>query len=83
MLKYQLTDEGYVANLLILSATGEPVFTLASSYLLASSGQFIWDGRNNRGKVANIGIYVIYIEIYHPVIGKRKQMKIPIVLSSN
>jgi hypothetical protein len=81
VLKYQLPEEGYVVNLLILSATGEQVFTFASNYLLAASGQFIWDGRSNSGKQANVGIYVIYIEIYHPVIGKRKQMKIPIVLS--
>jgi hypothetical protein len=82
VLKYQLPEEGYIANLLILSATGEKVLTLASNSLLAASGQCIWDGRNNSGKVANVGIYVIYIEIYHPVIGKRKQIKIPIVLTS-
>lgn len=82
VIKYQLPEEGYVANLLMLSVTGENVFTLASNCLLATTGQFIWDGRSNNGKVANVGIYVIYIGIYHPVIGKRKEMKIPIVLSS-
>jgi hypothetical protein len=82
VLKYTLEEEGYVANGLVLSATGERIFSFAGNQLLASSGQLTWDGRNNHGKVANIGIYVIYIEIIHPLKGKRKHFKLPVVLSS-
>lgn len=82
VLKYVLKEEGYVANILILSATGERVFSFANNLLLASEGQVYWDGRNNHGKLANIGIYVIFVEIIQPLQGKRKQFKIPVVLSS-
>ncbi|MPN06267.1 hypothetical protein SDC9_153523 [bioreactor metagenome] len=82
VLKYVLEEEGYVANILILSATGERVFSFANNELLASSGQLLWDGRNDHGKVATVGIYVIFIEIIQPTKGKRKHFKIPVVLSS-
>lgn len=82
VLKYVLDEAGYVADILILSATGERVFSLLSNELLATSGELFWDGRNDRGKVAAVGIYVIFAEIIQPVKGKRKQFKIPVVLSS-
>lgn len=82
VLKYVLDEAGYVADVLILSATGERVFSLINNELLATSGELFWDGRNDRGKVAAVGIYVFFIEIIQPVKGKRKQFKIPVVLSS-
>lgn len=82
VIKYALEEEGYVANILILSATGERIFSLVNNELLASSGQFMWDGRNDKGKVASVGIYVVFVEIIQPAEGKRKHFKIPVVLSS-
>lgn len=83
VINYTVEQEGYMATILLLSATGERVFNLASNQLLATSGQVVWDGRNNEGKLSNIGIYVILVELFHPVYGKRKQFKIPVVLTSN
>ncbi|MDO9635079.1 MAG: lamin tail domain-containing protein [Paludibacter sp.] len=82
MLKYELPEAGYVANIAVMTATGEKVFTIAANHVLAGEGFFFWDGRNQSGKISNIGIYVIYTEIFHPLNGIRKQIKIPVVLSS-
>lgn len=82
MLKYELPEAGYVANIMVMTATGEKVFTMAANHVLASEGFFFWDGRNQAGKISNIGIYVIYTEIFHPLHGIRKQIKIPVVLTS-
>lgn len=82
VLKYTSELEGYLANILVLSANGERIFNLAANQLLGSSGQLIWDGRNSAGKVANVGIYVIFVQLFQAELGKRKQFKIPLVLSS-
>jgi len=65
-----------------LNSVGVKVFQLASDILLSSEGFFSWDGRNDNGKIANAGIYVLCFEIFNPKIGARKRIKLPIVVSS-
>jgi len=82
LLHYELPESGYVINISILSSTGEKVFSIAEQYIGAQQGFFIWDGRNQQGRISNIGVYVYFIELFHPDTGKRKRMKLPVVLSS-
>lgn len=81
-IRYKTESNGYVANAYILNAVGVKVFQLAANILLSSEGFFLWDGRTDRGKNCNVGIYVLYFEMFNPETGGRKQQKLPIVVSS-
>ena len=79
---YKTDANGYVANVLILNAVGVKVLQLASNILLSTEGFMTWDGKTDKGKNANVGIYVLYFEMFNPKTGSRKQLKLPIVVSS-
>jgi hypothetical protein len=79
---YKTDTNGYVANVMILNAVGVKVFQLASNILLSTEGFLTWDGKTSSGKNANVGIYVLYFEMFNPKTGSRKQLKMPIVVSS-
>jgi len=82
LIHYKTESFGYVANAIILNAVGVKVFQLASNILLSSEGVLSWDGRTSAGKNANVGIYVLYFEMFNAESGIRKQKKLPIVVSS-
>ena len=79
---YKTETTGYIANVLILNQSGVKIFQLASNILLATEGFLTWDGRTDKGKNANVGIYVLYFEMFNAKIGTKKQLKLPIVVSS-
>ena len=82
MIHYKTDTNGYVANVLILNAVGVKVFKPASNIILSTEGFLTWDGKTENGKTANVGIYVLYFEMFNPKTGNRKQFKMPIVVSS-
>ena len=71
-----------MANALILNAVGEKVFQLATNQLLSTEGFMIWDGKTDKGRNANVGVYVLYFEMFNPQNGVRRHSKLPIVVSS-
>ena len=79
---YKTELNGYVANVIILNAVGVKVRQLASNVLLATEGIITWDGKTDNGKNANVGVYVLYFEMFNTQTGARKQQKLPIVVSS-
>jgi len=79
---YKTDAAGYVANIIILNAVGVPVCRLASNILLSTTGFLTWDGKTDNRKNANVGIYILYFELFNPNTGNRKQLKMPIVVSS-
>jgi len=81
MIHYKTDTNGFVANALILTPNGEKVFHLVSNQLLSTEGMLSWDGRTDKGKNVNAGIYVLYFEMFNPQTGARKQSKLPIVVS--
>jgi methionine-rich copper-binding protein CopC len=82
VIKYRTDAAGYVANVMILNAVGVRVVTLGANILLPTEGFLIWDGKTGSGKNANVGIYVLYFEMFNPNTGERKRQKLPIVVSS-
>jgi len=42
----------------------------------------IWDGKTDKGRNANVGVYVLYFEMFNPQNGVRRHSKLPIVVSS-
>ena len=81
-IRYKTDTTGYVANVLILNQVGMKVYQLASGILLSSEGFLTWDGRTDKGKIANPGIYVLYVELFNPQTGAKKITKLPIVVST-
>jgi len=81
-IRYKTDANGYVANAIILNAVGVKVYQLASNVLLSSEGFLTWDGKTDSGKNANVGVYVLYFEMFNAQTGVRKQQKLPIVVSS-
>jgi hypothetical protein len=81
-IRYKTDANGYVANAIILNAVGVKVYQLASNILLSSEGFLTWDGKTDTGKNANVGVYVLYFEMFNAQTGVRKQQKLPIVVSS-
>jgi hypothetical protein len=79
---YKTETSGYIANVLILNQVGVKVFHLGTNILLSSEGFLTWDGRTDKGKNVNIGIYVLYFEMFNPQTGIKKEIKLPIVVSS-
>lgn len=63
---YTADKPGFVLNLRIFDAHGRLVRNLLRSELLAASGVFKWDGVNDEGTKARSGIYILWIELFHP-----------------
>lgn len=81
-IRYKTDMNGYAANVLILNPAGVKVRQLASNILLSTEGFLTWDGLSDQGKLTNVGIYVLYFEMFNPLNGNRKQFKMPIVVSA-
>ena len=62
-ISYSFSDVGYTASISIYDSKGRLVRRLIDSKLLELQGQVIWDGIDDRGNKANIGIYIIYVEV--------------------
>jgi hypothetical protein len=58
-------QSGFVGNLIIYDSKGRQVRRLANNELLACKGQFSWDGSMNGGAAAQIGIYIIWFEVFN------------------
>ncbi len=78
---YQFTEPGYTANVRIYDARGREVRTVVRNELLSSSGQFQWDGTDDEGKKARVGIYIAHVEIFN-LSGKVKRFKRQLVLAA-
>jgi hypothetical protein len=81
-IRYKTEMNGYAANVLILNPAGVKVRQLASNILLSTEGFLTWDGLTDQGKNVNVGIYVLYFEMFNPLNGNRKQFKMPVVVSA-
>ncbi len=78
---YRVGEPGYAANLFIFDMAGVQVARLASNDLLSTEGLYTWDGRLSNGSLANMGVYVVYFEVFHTEKGVRKVIKKPVVVS--
>ena len=78
--QYQLTEPGYVANVVVLDVTGKEVRHLVKNATLGLKGSWNWDGLDEKGKKLPVGNYIIYTEIFN-LQGKRKSFKNVVVLA--
>jgi len=63
---YNLDTPGYTANVSIFDSRGRRVRILSRSELLATEGVITWDGSTDDNQKANVGIYIIHIELFDP-----------------
>ncbi len=63
---YAFPDPGLVATVRIFDSEGRKIRILAEGDLLASEGVWTWDGVNDAGIRAHVGIYLVYVETLHP-----------------
>lgn len=62
---YTLEQPGYVANIRVFDSRGRPVRLLVQGKLLATSGVINWDGTNDAGLKASVGLYIIHVEVFN------------------
>lgn len=77
---YEFNQPGYVANVTIFDSRGRRIRFLHDNEMLGTSGSFLWDGEDETGRKADIGIYVFFIEVFD-LKGKVKVYKKTCVLA--
>ncbi len=65
-IQYQTPQSGFLANVKIFDTKGREVQTLTRNELLGTNGILQWDGTTAEGRKARIGIYLLWIELFHP-----------------
>ncbi len=63
---FHLDDAGYMAKIQIFDSRGRLVRNLGGNMMPGNEAEYFWDGINNDGNKASIGIYIIYVELYNP-----------------
>jgi flagellar hook assembly protein FlgD len=79
-ISYTFDHPGYVANIVIFDGEGRQIRDLITNELLGTTGIFSWDGITNDKEKANIGIYVIWFEVFD-IEGNVKRYKRTAVLA--
>ena len=79
-IQYKVNEPGYVANITIFDGAGRPVRVLVNNGTMALTGNWNWDGLNDKGTRLPIGTYIVYTEIFN-LQGKKKHFKNAIVLA--
>lgn len=77
---YRLNQSGYMARGWIFDLSGRKVALIADNTSLGTQGYLEWNGKGRDGSPVNTGIYIIYLELWHPggnVIRKKQVLLIP------
>ena len=77
---YEFDKPGFVANITLFDSKGRIVKKLVRNQLLGTNGFFSWDGTNDARQMSPIGIYLIFIDLFHSD-GTLKQIKKTCVLA--
>lgn len=60
IIRYSLKKPGAIANISAFSSAGVRVKQIARNLTLGSEGTISWDGLNDKGSLAPVGIYIIH-----------------------
>lgn len=80
-ISYEFPEPGYVGSVTIFDSNGRLIKNLVQNKLLGTSGTYTWNGITNDYQKANIGIYIIFIEVFD-IHGNTKTYKKTAVLAS-
>lgn len=76
---YSLEKPGFTANINVYDSRGRLSRTLYRSELLATEGILTWDGTTDDNLKADMGVYIIFIELFDPE-GNVRNHKVTTVL---
>lgn len=74
LIQYQFAQPGYVANITIMDAAGRPAKVLQRNATCGISGNFRWDGLNDKLQKVPVGTYIVFTEIFN-LQGRRQVFK--------
>jgi hypothetical protein len=80
-IEYVLDDPNSLLKVSIYDRYGRSVRRLTDSYQAGSQGVLIWDGRDDHGRIARIGIYIIHVEAFNGHTGYRQAFRETAVLA--
>lgn len=63
-IQYAFDEPGYTSNIYIFDERGREVMHLVKNQLAGREGIYKWGGETNDGTKANIGVYVVVVEIF-------------------
>ena len=81
-IRYRAVAIGTVARVRIYDAQGRSVRTLRDAELLGTEGTMTWDGADDDGLKARVGIYVVVVELSNPQ-GPAREEKLVAVLAGD
>lgn len=81
-LNYQLDQPGYVGSVTVYDALGRLTRRLLRNESLPTTGQVQWDGTTDNGHKAAVGYYLLYIELFRPNGGERREYKKTVVVGA-
>ena len=73
-IRYKFDEPGYIGSVSIFNSIGQLVKRIANNELMAIEGSFLWNGLYENNQRADIGIYIIYFEVFN-LQGKVKRYK--------
>jgi hypothetical protein len=79
-LQYEVTEAGYIANIIVFDKAGRPVRHLVRNGTLGLKGYWNWDGLSDKGDKLPVGTYIILTEIFN-LQGKKEQFRNAVVLA--
>ncbi|MGI4744061.1 MAG: hypothetical protein ACRYG7_53610 [Janthinobacterium lividum] len=81
-LNYQLDQPGYVGSVTVYDALGQLTRRLLRNESLPTTGFVQWDGTDERGRKAAVGYYILFIELFRPSGGERREYKKTVVVGA-
>jgi hypothetical protein len=79
-IQYQVTEPGFIANIIIFDAAGRPVRHLVRNGILGLKGNWNWDGLDDKENKLPVGAYIIFAELFN-LKGKKENFKNTVVLA--
>jgi hypothetical protein len=80
MIRYNMKEHGYVANLIIYDVAGRRVRYLLKNEILGMSGQYKWDGLDDEMQELPQGMYILVTQLFN-LKGNTKKFKHVITLA--
>ena len=79
-IQYEVTEPGYIANIIIYDAGGRSVRNLVRNGTLGLKGYWNWDGLDDKGNKLPVGVYILFTELFN-LQGKKEKFKNTLVLA--
>jgi len=82
IIDYRFEKSNYILNAKVYTENGKVVSEIANNETLSTEGVILWDGTNQKSESTTVGIYIIYIEVFHTD-GETYQYKFACTLSKD